>query len=130
MATVIYFADPSNRRPGRGATIRLDSGEVCAISIAQIGVRVKRSRWGWTALFGPVLYDEKNLYKAATAATALHYLFPDSLLPTGFTDPNLRSFANAVMHCSNCAEVVILLNEAVARARTQGLMPHDYSDPP
>jgi hypothetical protein len=35
MPKVLYFADPSNGRSGLGATIQLDSGEPCLISIAQ-----------------------------------------------------------------------------------------------
>jgi TPR repeat protein len=116
MPKVIYFADPSNRHPGLGATIRLDSGEPCLISIAQGGVRVRKSRHGW---LGPVLYDEKVVYKAASTAQALSLLFPDSLLPSGFTNPVLSSFANAVLHCSTCAEVAIVLNEAIPRGEAQ-----------
>ena len=81
---------------------------------------MKKSRFGW---LGPILYHEKNLYKAASTAIALNVLFPDNLLPTGFTDPALRAFANAVLHCSTCAEVAIILNEATIRAEEQGLMP-------
>jgi hypothetical protein len=118
--TIIYFADPSNGRPGRGATIRLDGGEPCLISIAQTGVRVKKSRYGW---FGPILYNERNVYKAASTAMALSFLYRENQLPAGFTDPVLRSFTNAVLHCSTCAEVAVILNEAVVKAKAQGLMP-------
>jgi hypothetical protein len=107
---VIYFADVSNGRPGRGATIRLDSGESCLISVAQTGVRVKKSRFGF---IGAVLYNEKNVYKAAATAKALSERFPNSLLPPGFSDPVLSAFANAVLHCSTCAEVAVTLNEAL-----------------
>ena len=86
------------------------------ISIAQGGVRVKKSRLGW---LGPVLYEEKVVYKAASTARALSFLFPDSLLPPGFTNPVLSAIANAVLHCSNCAEVAIVLNEAIARGEAQ-----------
>jgi hypothetical protein len=59
MPKVLYFADPSNKRPGVGATIKLDSGEPCIVSIAQSGVRVKKTRLGF---FGAVLYEEKVVY--------------------------------------------------------------------
>jgi hypothetical protein len=117
MPTLLYFADPSNRYPGCGATIRLDNGEPCLLSIAQSGVLVKNSRFGW---FGAILYNEKNVYKAAETAMALDFLFPDNLLPAGFTDLVLKSFANAIWHCSTCAEVAVTLNEAVARAKGVG----------
>jgi hypothetical protein len=114
MPTVLYFADPSNRRPGRGATIRLDSGERCLLSIAQSGVLVKKSRFGW---FGTILYNEKNIYKAAETALALDLLFPIKQLSAGFTDPVFISYANAIWHCANCTEVAITLNEAVSKAK-------------
>jgi hypothetical protein len=110
MPTLLHFADPSNRRPGLGATIRLDSGELCSLSIARIGAIVRRSRFGF---FGPVLYQEKNLYQVAATAAALTDRFPDNLLPAGFTDPVLSAFANAIFHCSTCAQVSIILNGAL-----------------
>lgn len=119
MPAILYFADSISR--GRGATIRLDSGEPCLLSIAQTSVRVKKSRLG---LFGPTLYEEKVVYKSAQTAHALSYLFPDSLLPdTGFNDPVLRAFTNAILHCSSCAEVSITLNEAIARAEKKAGRP-------
>lgn len=118
MPTLLYFADPSNRRPGRGATIRLDSGEPCLLSIAQSGVMVKKSRYGW---FGVTLYNERNVYQASETAMALGFLFPDNLLPDGFSEPVLMAFANAIWHCANCTEVATTLNEAVSRAKAQGL---------
>jgi hypothetical protein len=76
---------------------------------------VKKTRLGF---FGAVLYEEKVVYKAAMTAKALSFLYPKSLLPSGFINPILRAFANAIMHCSTCAEVSIVLNEAVARAES------------
>ena len=52
MPTILYFAD--SLRGGRGATVRLDSGEPVTLSIAQSGVRVRKSRFGF---FGPILYN-------------------------------------------------------------------------
>jgi hypothetical protein len=69
---------------------------------------VKKSRFG---LFGPVLYNEKNLYRAAATAKALSERFTRNLLPPGFTDPVLSAFANAIFHRSTCAEVAVTLNE-------------------
>jgi hypothetical protein len=117
MPSVIYFADPSNRRPGRGATILLDSGERCIVSLARTSVLVKaRSMW-----FGAVLYKEENLYNAARTAAALTALFPESLLPPVFTDPSLSAFANAIMHCSTCGEVAVVCNEAIGRTEKLGI---------
>ncbi len=49
--------------------------------------------------------------------------FLKTLLLSGLTEPNLKAFANAVLHCSNCAEVSVVLNEADARAVKRGLIP-------
>jgi hypothetical protein len=113
MPKVLFFSDPSNGRPGLGATIRLDSGEPCVMSIAPGWVRVKKSR---TGLFGPTLYNVRDVHKTAETAKALTFLFPDSLLPPGFTDPVLSAFANAILHCATCGEVAIILNGAIEEA--------------
>jgi hypothetical protein len=113
MPKVLYFSDPSNGRPGRGTTIRLDSGEPCLMSISPGWVRVKRSRLG---LFGSTFYNVRNAHKTAETARALTYLYPNSQLPTGFTDPVLCAFSNAILHCATCSEVAVVLNEAVSRA--------------
>jgi hypothetical protein len=112
MATVLHFADPSNRQPGRGATVRLDGGEPCMISFASNGVWVRKSRHG---LMGTTLYREKNHIKVATVALALWQEFPDNLLPAGFTEFKLIAFTNAVLHCATCAEVGTILNKAATR---------------
>src|SRR5271169_5701303 len=52
---ILHFAD--SKRGGCGATVRLETGEPCWLSIAQSGVMVKKSRFG---LFGAVLYSEKK----------------------------------------------------------------------
>jgi hypothetical protein len=113
MSRLLFFSDSA--AAGCGATIRLDSGEPCLVSCAKTGVRVKKSRLGF---FGPVLYNEKNTYQAASTAKALSVLFPDNLLPSGLRNPVLRAFTNAILHCSTSAEVAITLNEAIARVET------------
>ena len=124
MATVLYFSDPSNGRPGLGATIRLNSGEPCLMSVANGWVRIKKSRYG---LFGPTLYNERNAYRTALTARALSLIFADSLLPPGFTDPVLSAFANAILHCSTCKEVAAVLNEAMVRAEDSAIV-SDFAD--
>src|SRR5262245_14290634 len=74
MPTLLFFAD--NARTGCGATVRLDSGEACLLSIALTSVRVKKARFG---MFGQLLYKETASYRAALTAQELVYLFPDSL---------------------------------------------------
>lgn len=122
MPKVLFFSDPSNGRPGLGATIQLDSGEPCLMSISPGWVRVKKSR---TGLFGSTLYNVRNAHKTAETARALIYLYPNSQLPAGFTDPILCAFANAILHCATCSEVAVVLNEAVARADKQATQDMD-----
>jgi hypothetical protein len=118
MPIVEYFADPSNGRRGLGASIRLDSGDRYIVNLSRYSVRVKAR----SALFGPVLYKEKDPYKIARTAAALIALFPDNLLPAGFTNPALIAFANAIMHCATGEEVSVLCNEAISRATERGLL--------
>jgi hypothetical protein len=54
------------------ATFMLDSGEPCLLSVAQTGVRVRKSRHGF---MGPILYNEKSVYLAAKTGIALDALF-------------------------------------------------------
>jgi len=105
---ILFFGDSKTR--GCGATVMLASGEPCLLSIAQSGIFVKKSRHG---LFGATLYNEKNVYTNAQRTGALAYLFPDKLFPNGVTNPNLRAFFNAILHCQSAVEVSVTLNEAV-----------------
>lgn len=109
MPNILHVAD--NARMGRGATIRFADGSPCTLSIANTGIIVKKSRIG---LFGSVLYSEKNVYKNAQNAFALACLFPERRFPDAASDPILRSFLNAILHCSSVADVAITLNGAVA----------------
>jgi hypothetical protein len=106
---------------GCGATIQLDSGEGCIISVAQTGVMVRSYRKGllgaaFGSFIGPKLYKEEVLYKAAATAMALDSLFPEYLVPVALRNPVLAAFANAVWQCSSAAEVSVLLNTAVEKA--------------
>jgi hypothetical protein len=108
---ILFFGD--SNASGCGATVMLASGEPCLLSIAQSGVRVKKSRYGF---FGATLYDEKIVYNNARRTAALAYLFPEKLFPNGITNLNLRVFFNAILHCQSAAEVSVTLNEAVQLA--------------
>ena len=98
------------------SNIRMDNNDPCFISVAQTGVIVKKSKLG---IMGSKLYSCNDIYTAANTAKALHYLYPDNTLPDGFLNPVLKSFTNAVMHCSRISEVVIILNEAIQNAEKQ-----------
>jgi hypothetical protein len=115
MTELIRFLDDD--RKGRWANIRMDNGDPCWISIAQTGIFVKKSKIG---LFGAKLYEEKNIYKAAKTAQALSKQYPDDLTPDGMWNPVLKSIVNAILHCSNLAEVTIVLNEAAQKPENQG----------
>jgi hypothetical protein len=61
----------------------------------------------------------RDVQNTAETAKAWTYLYPNSQLPPGFTDPILCAFANAILHCATCSEVAIVLNEAIVRADIQ-----------
>jgi hypothetical protein len=124
-AKILFFAD--NLTQGCGATVRLETGEPCMLSLGS-GVRVKKSRFG---LFGSVLYNEKNAYINAQRTGALAYLFPDKRFPDEIWNPNLRAFLNAILHCHSATEVCLTLNEAIQRAEIKaGCKLNEISDFP
>jgi hypothetical protein len=101
----------SSETLGCGATLELDSKEICLISVARrTGVRVKgfQGRFGrfWIGFFGSILYEEKNAYKLTQMIDNLNSFFPGRGLPIKFRNPALAAFANAVWHCSSAAEVI------------------------
>ena len=107
MPELISFLDDD--RKGRWTNIRMDNGDPCWISIAQTGILVKKSKLG---LFGAMLYEEKNMYRAARTAEALSRLHTDDLTPTTMKNPVLKAITNAVLHCNSLGEVTRVLNEA------------------
>ena len=91
------------------ATFMLDSGEPCRLSVAQTGVRVRKSRRGF---MGPILYDERSVYRAAQTGMALDAIFPERKIPIPIANPLFGAFANAIWQCTSAAEVARTLNEA------------------
>ena len=85
----------------------MDDGDPCWLSVAQAGVLVKKSKLG---IMGAILYDEKNIYKAATNAQRLAEVYTDGA-PEGMTNLVLKAFTNTIMECSTLAEVARILNE-------------------
>ena len=108
------FGDSSKR--GCGATVVLESGEPCLLSIAQSVILVKRSKHG---IFGATLYNEKNVYINARRTGALAYLFPDKQVPDSISNLSLRAFFNAILHCHNANDVCTTLNEAIQLAESR-----------
>jgi hypothetical protein len=68
----------SSEKLGCGATIALDNGDICMISVARLGVLVRcyKKRQFLGSFFGAKLYNEKNLFRAAKAAAALDSKYP------------------------------------------------------
>jgi hypothetical protein len=117
---LLYWSE----RIGCGATIKLRSNEICAVSIARWWVLVKSSPTGRfrrfsVGFFAPVLYSERNASKVAATVFALDELFPEKKVPVTFRNPILSAYANAIWQCSTTAEVAITLNEAIAKAEVQ-----------
>jgi hypothetical protein len=109
----------SSETAGCGATIKLDSGEVIYVSIAQVGILVRH--WNMSGgifktllsnFFGSKLYNENDVYKNARTAQALSIMYPSQAPELQFKNPVLSAFANAIWHCSSAAEVCVVLNEA------------------
>lgn len=91
------------------ASIELDNGDPCWISVGQSSVLVKKSSNG---LFGAKLYEEKDTSKAEKTAQALSELYPRDITPEGISNPLLKQFANAVLYCRSSEEVSKVLNDA------------------
>ena len=120
MSTLIY----SSETLGCGATIQLASGDFCIVSVAQSGVLVRSYSKGFLgrllgSFFGPILFNEKNVYTCAQTAMTLSEQFPQKHPSLSFKNVVLSSFANAVWHCSSPAEVSVTLNQAKARSPSQ-----------
>ena len=110
----------SSEKAACGATIELDNGDRCLISVARAGVLVRSHKKGWLnsifgSFFGPVLYSEGNAYQVAKTAAALELKYPQVQEPLAFSNSDLSVFASAIWHCSSAAEVAIMLNEAASR---------------
>jgi hypothetical protein len=94
------------------------------ISVAQAGVLVRSYKQGSFSglvgsFFGPTLYNEKNVYKAARTAQALSAAFP-AITELRFKNPVLQAFSTAVWHCSSPTSVAVTLNEIAEGAANSG----------
>jgi hypothetical protein len=102
--------------------MKLCSNEICMVSVARSGVLVKASKMGRfrrrsVGFFAAVLYNEKDLFKAAQTALTLEGLFPKRI-PVTFNNPVLGAYANAIWKCSSAAEVCVTLNNPTERPPT------------
>lgn len=104
----------SSEKFGSGATIELDSGEICIVSVAQTGVSIRSHKKGMFlgSFRGPILYRERNVYAAAKTALALSSISRAPNPHLKFNNVVLNAFAKAVWDCSSAAEVAVVINEA------------------
>lgn len=106
MTELVRFQD---NQKGRWANIRMDNGDPCWISVAQTGVLIKKSKVG---LFGAKVYEESDALTIGNIISALNDSYRDNLAPQDIGNPVLRSYVNAVLHCSDLAEVRQVLDTA------------------
>lgn len=113
----------SSKTSDDGAVFKLDSGEVCFVSVTQSSWVLVKSA-GWRGLFSN-LYNQMDRFKVTRTAAALDSLFLERRIPIIFRNHILSAFANAIWHCSTAAEVSQVLNTTQIYA----LQPdHDLND--
>ncbi len=110
MPELIY----SSETFGCGATIKLDNGDVCIISVARSSIIVRSYRHGslFGSFFGPILYKEKSVSKALNMAMNLAGQYPKRTVLPPFRNMLLDAFAHTIWHCSSAPAVRATLNEA------------------
>ncbi|MCA1394094.1 hypothetical protein I6F21_06175 [Bradyrhizobium sp. NBAIM03] len=104
-----------NEKFGHDATIILDSGDACWVSVGSRGVLVrshKHSFWGGLlgSLLGLKLYQERDVYRALSVAQALAATFRP-VPQIQCRDVILKAFCTAVWHSSSPARVKDVLND-------------------
>jgi len=104
-----------NEKFGHDATIILDSGDACWISVGKKGVLVrshKHSFWGGLSgsLLGPKLYQERDVYRALSVAQSITATFRP-VPQIRCSDVMLKAFCTAVWHSSSPARVKDVLND-------------------
>ncbi|GMO16509.1 MULTISPECIES: hypothetical protein [Bradyrhizobium] len=104
-----------NEKFGHDATIILDSGDACWISVGKKGVLVrshKHNLWGGLlgSVFGPKLYQERNIYQALNVAQALTAMFRP-VPQIRCKDMMLAAFCTAAWQCSSPERVRAVLND-------------------
>ena len=104
-----------NEKFGHDATIILESGDACWVSVGKRGVLVrshKPSFWGGLlgSVFGPKLYQEQNIYQALDVARSLTEMFRP-VPQIRCQNMMLKAFCTAVWQCSSPEGVKTLLND-------------------
>jgi hypothetical protein len=95
------------------ARVALNRREFVFISIAQVGVLIKRSRFG---IFGPKLYEETNISSCMKMSQTLdeNILSKKSLsyLPKNINDPVLKSFTRLAIESNSRVEFCAKIEKA------------------
>ncbi|MBU1053877.1 MAG: hypothetical protein KKC46_08610 [Proteobacteria bacterium] len=110
MGKLIKFLDDAKACLAR---VALNRREYVFISIAQVGVLVKRSRFG---IFGPKLYEETNISSCMKMSKTLdkNLLSHKSLsyLPKSMNDPVLKSFTRLAIESNSRVEFCAKIEKA------------------
>ncbi|QAU45902.1 hypothetical protein XH91_11405 [Bradyrhizobium guangzhouense] len=104
-----------NEKFGHDATIILESGDACWISVGRRGVLIrshKPSFWGGLlgSVFGLKLYREQDIYQALSVAQALAARF-QPVPEIRCQDVMLKAFCTAVWQCASPELVKTILND-------------------
>ena len=91
------------------ANIRMDNNEPVFISVARTGVLVKESRLGF---FGRKLFASNSPEHVVKTAMTLAQNYPEQKTPSTMSDPILKTYCNAVLHCRSTDEVEEVLKRA------------------
>ena len=112
-----------DEKHGCGATITLDTGQHCLVSIARRGVIVRSYRsdsflkGDFGSFFGPILFEQRGIYEVAKIAMLLDIEYADASSPLELNNPILHAFAKAIWLCASDEHVGNVLSEARANAQ-------------
>jgi hypothetical protein len=106
MSHVVRFVDG---KFGCWSRVDLDSGEPITISVIQTGVVIKKSR---TGIFGPTLFDEREVIRAAMTAQVLNSQITSYATPTGITNAVLRVYTQVALDSTSVTALCARLFDA------------------
>lgn len=91
------------------ANIRMDNKAPVYVSVARTGVLIKQSRLGF---LGRKLFASSSPEHAVKTAKTLAQSYPEQKTPSTMSDPILKTYCNAVLHCRSTDEVAEVLKRA------------------
>jgi len=109
------------------AAIRLDSGELCEVVIAE-DYRVTVSKIHDDGR-QDILYEETVAFRSIVSALGLSKRYYGTRWPCAQFHFELSAFGRAILNCQNCAAVAALLHEAMEDARRLRVV-YDVPFPP